>query len=181
MVVSLAAAQVWAGFCLFGIGFAMHRTGPAFKRHPAGAPIVLLGLAIMLLHSEPPSPESLLVQAATDAVPWIVSAAIGINLVLSGAPIYSNRKPLILLVGLAFILAAWYFMLGILPELTLTEILSWLASILGALLAIAVFAQSVRYTESKTPAAPESTPLSEKERKYVQSVLKRHLEASDEP
>ena len=83
--------------------------------------------------------------------------------------------------GLAFILAAWYFMLGILPELTLTEIFSWLASILGALLAIAVFAQSVRYTESKTPAEPESTPLSEKERKYVQSVLKRHLEASDEP
>ena len=72
-------------------------------------------------------------------------------------------------------------MLGILPELTLIEILSWLASILGALLAIAVFAQSVRYTESKTPAEPESTPLSEKERKYVQSVLKRHLEASDEP
>jgi len=158
----------------------MHRTGPAFKRHPAGTPVVLLGLALILLHSEPAEPESLLVETTTDIAPWIICAAIGINLVLLGAPIYSNARPLPLLAGWAGITAAWYLILETLPDLTLIEILSWLGSILGAILAIAVFALSVKYTESKTPVEPESTPLSEKERKYVQSVISRHLEASDE-
>ncbi len=80
----------------------------------------------------------------------------------------------------AGIIAAWYLILETLRDLTLIEILSWLGSILGAILAIAVFALSVKYTESKTPVEPESTPLTEKERKYVQSVISRHLEASDE-
>jgi len=76
---------------------------------------------------------------------------------------------------------AWYLMLAILPELTLTETLSWLSSILGTGLAIAVFVLSIRFTERRTPIEPETSPLTEKERKYVQSVLRRHLEASDEP
>jgi hypothetical protein len=32
-----------------------------------------------------------------------------------------------------------------------------------------------------TPQEPETEPLSEKEKKYVESVLRRHLEVSDEP
>lgn len=158
----------------------MHRTGPAFKRHPAGTPVALLGLALILLHSEPAEPESLLVETTTDIMPWIICAAIGINIVLSGAPIYSNARTLPLLAGWAGIIAAWYLILETLRDLTLIEILSWLGSILGAILAIAVFALSVKYTESKTPVEPESKPLTEKERKYVQSVISRHLEASDE-
>ena len=158
----------------------MHRTGPAFKRHPAGTPVALLGLALILLHSEPAEPESLLVEPTTDIMPWIICAAIGINIVLSGAPIYSNARTLPLLAGWAGIIAAWYLILETLRDLTLIEILSWLGSILGAILAIAVFALSVKYTESKTPVEPESKPLTEKERKYVQSVISRHLEASDE-
>ena len=158
----------------------MHRTGPAFKSHPAGTPVALLGLALILLHSDPAEPESLLVETTTAIMPWIICAAIGINLVLLGAPIYSNARTLPLLAGWAGIIAAWYLILETLRDLTLIEILSWLGSILGAILAIAVFALSVKYTESKTPVEPESTPLTEKERKYVQSVISRHLEASDE-
>ena len=178
---SIAAAQVWAGFCLAAIGFAMHRSGPAFRRHPAGSPVALLGLTLMLFHSEkPPEPESLLMQAVIDAGPWFIAAVIGTFLVLSGAPTYSEQKPLPLLAGWASILAAWHFILAILPDLSLPELLSWLSSILGASLAIAIFALSVRFTESKTPVEPETTPLTEKEKKYVQSVLRRHLEVSDE-
>ncbi len=159
----------------------MHRTGPAFRRHPAGLPVVLLGLALMLLHSEkPPEPEALLMQTIMDAGPWFAATAIGSFLVLSGAPTYSDSKPLPLLAGWASMLAAWYLMLEILPELTLTEILSWLSSILGTALAISVFVLSIRFTESRTPIEPETSPLTEKERKYVQSVLRRHLEALDE-
>lgn len=182
MVVSLAAAQVWAGFFLLGIGFAMHRAGPAFRRHPVGLPVALLGLALMLFYSEePPEPELLLVQTITDVGPWFVTAVIATYLVLSGAPTYSESKPLQLLSGWIVMLAAWYFMLvAILPELTLFEILSWLSSIIGVAFAIVIFVFSVRYTESRTPVEPETTPLDEKERKYVQSVLRRHLEVSDE-
>ena len=76
---------------------------------------------------------------------------------------------------------AWYLMLANLPELTVSEVLSWLGSIIGAVSAIAVFALSVRFTERRTLAEPETTPLTDKERKYVESVLKRHLEVTDEP
>ena len=72
-------------------------------------------------------------------------------------------------------------MLAILPELNLTRVLSWLSSILGVILAISVFALSVRFTERRTPVEPETPPLTDKERKYVQSVLMRHLEVSDAP
>ncbi|MEC7706660.1 MAG: hypothetical protein VX723_01730 [Candidatus Thermoplasmatota archaeon] len=177
----LAEAQIWAGFCLVAIGFAMHRTGPAFRRHPVGVPVAVLGLALMLLHTEQPAePETLLMQATMDAGPWLVLAALGTISVLTGAPTYSNSKPLPLLVGWGLMFAAWYLMFAQLPELTPAELLSWASSILGAVSAIAVFALSVRITERRTPAEPETTPLTEKERKYVESVLKRHLEAADE-
>ena len=159
----------------------MHRTGPAFKSHPAGAPAALLGLALILLHSEqPPAPESLLMQTILDAGPWFATAVIGTFLVLSGAPTYSGPKPLLLMAGWSSILVSWYLMLAILPELNLTRVLSWLSSILGIILAISVFALSVRFTERRTPVEPETPPLTDKERKYVQSVLRRHLEASDD-
>ena len=181
MYVSLAAVQVWGGFCLAAIGFAMHRTGPAFRRHPVGAPVAVLGLALILLHTkQPPEPELLLMETAMDAGPWLASAVLGTTLVLSGAPTYSDRKPLPLFVGWVFVFSAWYLMLAIIPKLTMVEILSWVSSILGTVLAITVFALSVRFTERRTPTEPETEPLSEKERKYIGSVLRRHLEASDE-
>ena len=119
-------------------------------------------------------------ETAMDAGPWLASAVLGTTLVLSGAPTYSDRKPLPLFVGWVFVFSAWYLMLAIIPKLTMVEILSWVSSILGVVLAITVFALSVRFTERRTPTEPETEPLSEKERKYIGSVLRRHLEASDE-
>ena len=72
-------------------------------------------------------------------------------------------------------------MLASLPELSVSEVLSWLGTIIGAALAIAVFALSIGFTERRTLAEPETTPLTDKERKFVESVLRRHLEVSDEP
>ena len=72
-------------------------------------------------------------------------------------------------------------MLASLPELSVSEVLSWLGTIIGTVLAIAVFALSIRFTERRTLSEPETTPLTDKERKYVESVLRRHLEVSDEP
>tara|TARA_B100000029_G_scaffold308885_1_gene301510 strand:- start:15278 stop:15814 length:537 start_codon:yes stop_codon:yes gene_type:complete len=178
----LAAVQFWAGFSLVVVGFAMHRTGPAFKRHPAGVPVAVLGLALMLLHAEQPvEPELLLIETLLGMGPWLVASAAGVFLVLSGAPTYSKTKPLPLLSGWALMFTAWYLMLASLPELSVSEVLSWLGTITGAALAIAVFALSIRFTERRTLAEPETTPLTDKERKFVESVLRRHLEVSDEP
>ena len=116
-------------------------------------------------------------ETTTDIMPWSICAAIGINLVLLGAPIYSNARTLPLLAGWAGIIAAWYLILETLRDLTLIEILSWLGSILGAILAIAVFSICQIY-RAKLPLN-ESTPLTEKE-KICSSVISRHLEASDE-
>ncbi len=164
------------------VGFSMHRTGPAFKRHPAGAPVAVLGLALMLLHAEQlAEPELLLIETILEMGPWLVASAAGVSLVLSGAPTYSKAKPLPLLSGWALMFAAWYLMLASLPELSVSEVLSWLGTIIGTVLAIAVFALSIRFTERRTLSEPETTPLTDKERKYVESVLRRHLEVSDEP
>jgi hypothetical protein len=44
-----------------------------------------------------------------------------------------------------------------------------------------MFALCVRTAERMTPQEPETEGLSERERKYVESVLRRHLEVADEP
>ena len=46
---------------------------------------------------------------------------------------------------------------------------------------ITVFVLCVRTAERMTPQEPETEGLDEKERKYVASVLRRHLEVDDEP
>jgi uncharacterized membrane-anchored protein YhcB (DUF1043 family) len=61
------------------------------------------------------------------------------------------------------------------------DALRWVSALLGVLLALAVFMLCVRTAERTTPQEPETERLSEKERKYVESILRRHLEVADEP
>ena len=90
---SLWAAQVWLGMAIAVIGIGMHRTGPAFRRHPFGPPLALLGLAVMLFRvEEPPQPESEVVASAIDAAMWLLPALIGSALVLMGAPLYWRTR-----------------------------------------------------------------------------------------
>ena len=46
---------------------------------------------------------------------------------------------------------------------------------------MAVFALCVRTAERMTPQEPETEGLDERERKYVASVLRRHLGVDNEP
>ena len=178
---SLWAAQVWLGLSIAVIGISMHRTGPAFRRHPFGTPVALLGLAVMLIRvEEPPSPESEVVSAAVDTAFWTIPALLGLRLVLSGAPLYWRSRPLPLLAGWAMIAAGWlqYYSTS---SPSLTDALDAGGSLIGILLSITVFVLCVRTAERMTPQEPETEGLDEKERKYVASVLRRHLEVDDEP
>ena len=178
---SLWAAQVWLGMAIAVIGIGMHRTGPAFRRHPFGAPMALLGLAVMLFRvEEPPQPESEVVAATIDAAMWLLPALIGSALVLMGAPLYWRTRLLPLLAGWALIVAAWYQYYSTM-SVVLSDALRWVSALLGVILAFTVFALCVRTAERMTPQEPETEGLSEKERKYVESVLRRHLEVADEP
>jgi len=178
---SLWAAQVWLGMAIAVIGISMHRTGPAFRRHPFGAPVALLGLAVMLFRvEEPPQPESEVVVAAIDAAMWLLPALIGSALVLRGAPLYWRTRLLPLLAGWVLIVVAWYQYYSTM-SVALSDPLRWVSALLGVILALAVFALCVRTAERMTPQEPETEALSEKERKYVESVLRRHLEVADEP
>ena len=178
---SLWAAQVWLGMAIAVIGISMHRTGPAFRRHPFGAPMALLGLAVMLFRvEEPPQPESEVVAATIDAAMWLLPALIGSALVLMGAPLYWRTRLLPLLAGWVLIVAAWYQYYSTM-SVVLSDALRWVSALLGVILAFTVFALCVRTAERMTPQEPETEGLSEKERKYVESVLRRHLEVADEP
>jgi len=178
---SLWAAQVWLGLSVAVIGISMHRTGPAFRRHPFGAPVALLGLAVMLFRiEEPPQPESGVVAAAIGAAMWLLPALTGSALVLLGAPLYWKTRPAPLLAGWALIAVAWYQYYSAM-DLVPLDALRWVSALLGVLLTLAVFMLCVRTAERTTPQEPETERLSEKERKYVESVLRRHLEVADEP
>ena len=175
------AAQVWLGMAIAVIGISMHRTGPAFRRHPFGAPMVLLGLAVMLFRvEEPPQPESEVVAAAVDVTMWLLPALTGSALVLRGAPLYWRTRLLPLLAGWALIVVAWYQYYSTM-SVVLSDTLRWVCALVGAILSFTVFALCVRTAERMTPQEPETEGLSERERKYVESVLRRHLEVADEP
>jgi hypothetical protein len=58
---------------------------------------------------------------------------------------------------------------------SLTDFLPALTALPGAALALAVFALCVRTAERMVPPEAETEPLTEKEQRYVESVLKRHL------
>ena len=129
---------------------------------------------------EPPQPELGVVAAAVVAAMWLLPALVGSALVLIGAPLYWRARPAPLLVGWALITMAWYqyySTMNVVP----TDILRWGSALLGVLLALAVFALCVRTAERMTPQEPETEGLTEKERKYVESVLRRHLEVTDDP
>ena len=178
---SLWAAQVWLGMAIAVIGISMHRTGPAFRRHPFGAPMALLGLAVMLFRvEEPPQPESEVVAAAVDVTMWLLPALTGSALVLRGAPLYWRTRLLPLLAGWALIVVAWYQYYSTM-SVVLSDTLRWVCALVGAILAFTMFALCVRTAERMTPQEPETEGLSERERKYVESVLRRHLEVADEP
>ena len=167
--------QVWLGFALCVIGIAMHRTGPAFSRHRFGAPVALLGLALMLVHThEPPEPEARLVLSMIDSL-WVVPAVFGFALVLMGAPLYWKARPATLLAGWLLVAVAWYVAYPSIEGISLTDFLLALAALPGVALALAVFALGVRTAERMVPSEAETEPLTEREQRYVESVLKRHL------
>ena len=85
-----------------------------------------------------------------------------------------------LLAGWALIVAAWYQYYSTM-SVVLSDALRWVSALLGVILAFTVFALCVRTAERMPPQEPETEGLSEKERKYVESVLRRHLEVADEP
>ena len=167
--------QVWLGFALCVIGIAMHRTGPAFSRHRFGAPVALLGLALMLGHThEPPEPEAGLVLSMIDSL-WVVPAVFGFALVLMGAPLYWKARPAPLLAGWLLVSVAWYAAYPSIAGTSLTDFLQALTALPGVALALAVFALGVRTAERMAPSEAETEPLTEREQRYVESVLKRHL------
>ena len=129
---------------------------------------------------EPPQPELGVVAAAIVAAMWLLPALVGSGLVLIGAPLYWRARPAPLLVGWVLIAMAWYQYYSTM-NVALTDVLRWVSALLGVLLALAVFALCVRTAERMTPQEPETEGLTEKERKYVESVLRGHLEVTDDP
>ena len=129
---------------------------------------------------EPPQPELGVVAAAIVTAMWLLPALVGSGLVLIGAPLYWRARPAPLLVGWVLIAMAWYQYYSPM-NVALTDVLRWVSALLGVLLALAVFALCVRTAERMTPQEPETEGLTEKERKYVESVLRRHLEVTDDP
>ena len=136
----------------------------------------VLGLAVMLVHTqELPEPEAGLVQAMVDSMFWVVPAVFGAALVMLGAPLYWKSRPWALLAGWPLIAVAWYEVYAVAAGTSPSDFPLSLAALPGAALALLVFALCVRTAERMVPPEPVTEPLTERERRYVESVLSRHL------
>ena len=92
-----------------------------------------------------------------------------------GAPLYWKARPATLLAGWPLVAVAWYIAYPSIAGTSLTDFLTALIALLGVALALVVFALCVRTAESMVPPEDETEPLTEREQRYVESVLKRHL------
>ncbi len=174
-----ADIQFWFGFLLFFSGLSLHRMGPAFKRSNFGKPTLLMASVLILLPSDTLSltEENLLIVLKIN-LPWLILFTSGTYLVLYGSQIYWNNISSIKILGLTLLTVSWAYYFIFLDLYTFTDYLIILFNILGMIIGLIFIIWVIKLVESRTPKVAESLPLSEKEKKFIVSILQRNLEDS---
>lgn len=171
--------QFWFGFLLFFCGLSLHRIGPAFKRHNFGKPLLLLGFVLIFLpSSQLSSIEDDLFIFMVDNLPWVFLSSSGIYFVLYGSQIYWENANSIKILGILLILSSWIYFFTFTSESFDEDLLLIIANLFGMLITFIYLIWLIKFIESRTPKVAESLPLSESEKKYVTSILKRNLEGN---
>lgn len=168
--------QFWFGFLILFCGISLHRIGPAFNRSSFGKPLLLLGFVLIFLPSSGLSSiEYDLFIFMVDNIPWIFLSSSGIYFVLYGSQIYWENINSIKILGLSLLFLSWiYFFVFIFKSFD-ADLSLIVANLFGMLIALIYLIWLIKFIESRTPKVAESLPLSESEKKYVTSILKRNL------
>jgi len=171
-----ADMQFWFGFLLLFCGLSLHRIGPAFRRSNFGKPIISLGLVLIFLPYGQLSPiEENLFDIMLDNLPWLILSIVGVYLVLYGSQIYWVNIGPIKILGILLIATSWIYYFKFIFNSQKEDFLLVMANLLGMIFGLIYLIWIIKLVESHTPKVAESLPLSESEKKYVTSILKRNL------
>ena len=175
--VDWADIQFWFGFLLLFSGLSIHRMGPAFKRSNFGKPTLLIASVLILLPSGTLSlTEENLLFVLKNNLPWLILFTSGAYLILYGSQIYWNNISSIKISGLALLTVSWAYYFIFLDLYPFANYLVILSNILGMIIGLIFIIWVITLVESRTPKVAESLPLSEKEKKFIISILQRNLE-----
>ena len=168
--------QFWFGFLVLFCGLSLHRIGPAFKRSNFGKPLILLGFVLIFLpYSELSSIEYDLFIFMADNLPWLFLSSSGTYFVLYGSQIYWENINSVKILGILLLLLSWVYFIAFIFKSFDADLSLIIANLFGMLLAIIYLIWLIKFIESRTPKVAESLPLSDSEKKYVTSILKRNL------
>jgi len=168
--------QFWFGLLIFFCALSLHRVGPAFKRSSLGKPLLLLGFVLIFLpSSELSSIEHDLFIFMVDNMPWIFLSLSGIYFVLYGSQIYWENINSLKILGIVLVFLSWVYFFVFISKSFDTDLSLIIANLFGMLIALIYLIWLIKFIESRTPKVAESLPLSESEKKYVKSILKRNL------
>ena len=167
---------VWASLGGLVIGFCFHRMGPAFERSRFGPPLMLLGIAcLILLPGELEYHEERLFHSFFDLLPWAPMFFLGTILTLRACSNYGISNPYLLSLGWVLIAMSWYIFIHSSNFLSSYTILGGLWASLGIFSGFLVFGVGVVVAERITGLDFESDPLTEKESSLVKIILERRL------
>ena len=113
-----------------------------------------------------------------DNLPWIFLSSSGIYFVLYGSQIYWENINPIKILGILLILSSWIYFFTFTSESFDEDLSLIIANLFGMLIALIYLIWLIKFIEARTPKVAESLPLSESEKKYITSILKRNLEGS---
>ena len=168
--------QFWFGFLILFCGLSLHRIGPAFKRSNFGKPLLLLGFVLIFLPSgDLSSIEYDLFNLMADNVPWIFLSLSGMYFVLYGSQIYWEDINYIKILGILLLLLSWVYFFAFISKSFDADLLLIFANLFGMLITLIYLIWLIKFIESRTPKVEESLPLSDSEKKYIRSILKRNL------
>jgi hypothetical protein len=111
----------------------------------------------------------------SDNIPWIFLSLSGMYFVLYGSQIYWEDVNSIKILGILLLLLSWVYFFVFISKSFDADLSLIFANLFGMIIALIYLIWLIKFIESRTPKVEESMPLSDSEKKYIRSILKRNL------
>ena len=167
---------IWLSFLIMAIGNSFHRMGPSFERSRFGFPMVLLGLACLILLPDELTEEGIelhesILQSVSIAFPFVIGAMI----TLRNSPTYGEPSMPGLVSGWLLVTGSWIVLFNVRSSFSILGIARGALSILGVLSSLIAIIIGSSLIERTSGLRNESDPLSNEEEVLVRTILERRL------